>query len=272
MTFLSLFGRSHADVTATSVSVVDFSGVTGGAGMGRFEYYIPATSNPWLAGARAGTIANPNNPHKNPDYAGTPYVDSGARKESVNTLLGSTSSTSSGSNTSNWAAWGDYAPKKSSPITAGGITINGGSTVTFDGINGGANNSASTTTYDADGNTRSITTNRVGNENGIGDIRAPFNSIIGVFITDDVPQASNYPARLDFSKQSDRDFTSLAPRLRQPFFIGDGRTTYGEVQQFIVPEGATRLFIGTMDSYEWSNNVGGFNLTAHMTGRVVTVK
>ena len=40
----------------------------------------------------------------------------------------------------------------------------------------------------------------------------------------------------------------------------------------LVPEGATRLYICTMDSYEWSNNVGGFNVTAHVSGHIVTVK
>ncbi len=273
MMFLSMLGKSHTDVSAVSIAAIDFAGSTGGAGNGTYEYYIPATSNPWLAGAAAGTIANANNPHNNPDYAGDPFTDDGAAKDAVNYGSGQGSSTSANSNTSNWASWGNYASKKSSPITAGGVAISGGSTLTFDGINGGANNSSSNTFFDADGNTGSITTNRDGNENGIGDIRAPFNSIIAVFLNDNVPNpADNYPARLDFNSTSKRDFASLSPQLRQPFFIGDGRTSSGEVQQFVVPAGATRMFIGTMDSYEWSNNVGGFNLTTHTVGKIVTVK
>ncbi|HEY3242752.1 MAG TPA: hypothetical protein VGM03_05305 [Phycisphaerae bacterium] len=48
----------------------------------------------------------------------------------------------------------------------------------------------------------------------------------------------------------------VMPGLRQPFFIGDGLTGTGSgaVQQFLVPDGATRLFLGTIDGCEWSNN------------------
>lgn len=274
LTFLSLLGKSRADVTATSIASVDFSDVAGGAGNGRFEYYIPATSNPWLAGMPAGSIANPNNPHNNPDYAGSPFVDSGAKKVSTNNgNSGHGSSTQSGSNEDNWSNWGDYANKKSSPITAGGVTVNPGSTITFDGVNGGANNMNSTSYFDADGNTGWITGNLAGGENGIADIRVPGNSVIGVFLDNTVPSThSTVPATLNFSTAASRDFHTLQPQLRQPFFIGDGRTSTGEVQQFVVPSGATRLYIGTMDSYEWNNNVGGFNVTAHASGKIVTVR
>lgn len=269
MTFLSIFGRNHTDVTATAVAAVDFSGSDGGAGMGRYEYYIPATSNPWLSGAREDTIANENNPANNPDYAGRPHVDDGERKNPVNTTMGVGSGTNS---ESNWSAWGSYARKKSSPITAGGIQITEGSTITFDGVSGGANNFSSDVTYTADGNTDWVISNFNGNENGIADVNAPINSIIGVFLTDRRPRDRDYPDRLDFSTASSRDFASIAPQVHQPFFIGDGRTSTGEVQQFVVPEGATRLFIGTMDGWEWNNNVGGFNLTAHAKGKIITVK
>ena len=56
------------------------------------------------------------------------------------------------------------------------------------------------------------------------------------------------------------------------FFIGDGRTTSGTVQQFIVPPGATRLFIGKMDGYEWNNNFGTSTVTIHPPAQVTIVK
>ena len=80
------------------------------------------------------------------------------------------------------------------------------------------------------------------------------------------------PSYIDISFSNNIDFSTLTPQLRQPFFIGDGRDSSGQVQQFIPPTGATRLFIGTMDEYEWSNNVGGFYVTAHAKGHIVTVK
>ncbi|HME68245.1 MAG TPA: hypothetical protein VKM54_00015 [Myxococcota bacterium] len=57
-------------------------------------------------------------------------------------------------------------------------------------------------------------------------------------------------------------FSSLSPLLKQPFFIGDGLTGNGSgsVQQFIVPAGATRLFLASGDAFGWYNNTGSFTL------------
>lgn len=286
--FLPALGRKSNDVIAVSIAMVDYTGATGAAGNGRYEYFIPATSNPWLSGMPSGTIASGNNAHNNKDYAGSPYEDDGQAKSitrGTGYLTGG--STDAGSANTNYAAWGDYASKKASPIEAGGISVTGGSPMTFDGINGGANNMASTTTYDGDGNTGTPVWNvpnesrrtqiyngqeERGAENGIANVRAPLNSTIAVFLTDNKPSNFSAPEALDFGTAAKRDFNSLSPKLRQPFFIGDGRTSSGEVQQFVPPAGATRLFIGTMDEYEWSNNVGGFYVTAHLKGRIVTVK
>jgi hypothetical protein len=42
------------------------------------------------------------------------------------------------------------------------------------------------------------------------------------------------------------------------FFIGDGLTGtgIGNVQEFTIPTGATRLFLGPMDGFGWFNNSG----------------
>ena len=68
-------------------------------------------------------------------------------------------------------------------------------------------------------------------------------SMVGVFLGPDEP-SDPAPARLTFP---DGNFTSLSPLVEQMFFIGDGRTADGTVQQFIVPPGATRLALGTYD-------------------------
>lgn len=283
LTFAALIGRNSADIVARSTAYVDFEGYANlGAGNGRFEYYIPATSNPWLSGMPAGTIANPNNPHRNPDYAGIEYSDDGTKKSGERRIkndlasrngTGTSDADNTATSSSNWASWGDYAGKKGSPIRAGSIPIVPGASISFDGINGGANNFASSVLYNADGNTSSITRNLRGAENGIADVRAPFNSVIAVFLSDQRPdQAGPAPAMLDFSSGSSRNYLVLKPQLRQPFFLGDGRTSTGEIQRIVVPEGATRLYIGTMDSWEWNNNVGGFEVTAHVTGKIRTVQ
>lgn len=101
-----------------------------------------------------------------------------------------------------------------------------------------------------------------GAENGIGDVRAPIDALLGVFLGPYQPNLTAAPGgRLDFSTLASRDFITLAPLLKQPFFIGDGRRNDGvTVQTFQVPTGATRLFLGTMDGYEWSNNVGSLSV------------
>lgn len=72
--------------------------------------------------------------------------------------------------------------------------------------------------------------------------------LVGVFLGPDGPTATAPPA-LDFSPaQLGQDFTTLSPELQQTFFIGDGQTGGGTVQQFTAPAGATRLFLGFADA------------------------
>lgn len=65
--------------------------------------------------------------------------------------------------------------------------------------------------------------------------------LVGVFLTDD-PPSNLAPRRLDFTKHE--RFRTLAPRLGQTVFIGDGRD-----RTFRVPAGATRIFLGFADAY-----------------------
>jgi hypothetical protein len=66
--------------------------------------------------------------------------------------------------------------------------------------------------------------------------------LVGVFL----PQGSltRAPNRLVFN---DLNFVSLAPLLGQTFFIGNGRTQDGTLQAFLVPQNATRLYLGFVD-------------------------
>jgi hypothetical protein len=63
--------------------------------------------------------------------------------------------------------------------------------------------------------------------NGVPDLTAPINSLVGVWI--------------DANNQA----------LDQSFVIGTGG-------DFVVPDGATQLYLGSMDGYQWNNNVGQF--------------
>jgi hypothetical protein len=99
-----------------------------------------------------------------------------------------------------------------------------------------------------------------GNKNGISNVTAPYDSLIGVFLEDDGPDRFKAPKHLDF-KRLGLNFTSLAPELRQVFFIGTGATKDGVSRRYLVPKGATRLYLGIMDSAEWNNNSGSFVVT-----------
>lgn len=104
-------------------------------------------------------------------------------------------------------------------------------------------------------------THYVGAEHGISDINAPINALVGVFLADWSQVGEPVAEALDFSSIG-LDFGYLAPQIGQVFFIGDGMTADGLVQQFGIPVGATRLFLGTMDGYTWNDNDGGFWVTA----------
>jgi len=85
--------------------------------------------------------------------------------------------------------------------------------------------------------------------------KAP-GELVGVFLTDDQPDRTGAPPKLDFSSAQSRDFDKLEPQVKQIFFIGDGLNSAGKRQEFIVPPGATRLYLATWDFYEWNNNSG----------------
>ena len=102
-----------------------------------------------------------------------------------------------------------------------------------------------------------------GAQNGISDIVAPHNSLIAVFLGPDLPELNVSPQDLDFGTSSERNFLTLCPMLRQVFFVGDGITGDGEIQQFVIPAGATSLYLGTLDGWEWNNNGGTFTLTVN---------
>jgi hypothetical protein len=106
-----------------------------------------------------------------------------------------------------------------------------------------------------------LTYHTTGAENGISDILAPKNSLLGVYLDDTQPDTTIAPPLLDFGTQESRDYATLTPLLKQVFFIGDGMTSGGMEQLVFVPDGASRLLLGTMDGCGWYNNEGHFDVT-----------
>jgi hypothetical protein len=100
--------------------------------------------------------------------------------------------------------------------------------------------------------------------NGIAGFVAPINALVGVFLDDAPPTSSPAPNLLDFSAAGiGTAFQSLCPALKQVFYIGDGLSGRGSgsPQRFVVPPGATRLFLGTVDGHGWLTNTGAFAVT-----------
>jgi hypothetical protein len=95
---------------------------------------------------------------------------------------------------------------------------------------------------------------------------------VGLFLDDSQPNTTSAPTNLDFSTPASREFTELQPKLKQIFFIGDGKNSNGARQEFIAPKGATRLFLATWDFYEWNNNAGSRNIRITRPMQIITVK
>lgn len=197
---------------------------------------VKAVTNPFLAGMPKGTLASPNNPHNTPDYAG------------------------------------DSKDPKQSPQLVKGLPLIAGEELVFDSIDGDARHDPNMASYNPDGQLNSIGYNTAGSEHGIADMRAPINALVAVFLTDERPDKSAAPSKLDFSTSASRDFATLKPQLKQIFFIGDGKNSAGMQQKFVVPEGATRLFLATWDFYEWNNNAGSRLVTVSRPGKIITVR
>lgn len=83
-------------------------------------------------------------------------------------------------------------------------------------------------------------------ENGIANLLAPTDALVGVFLGQERPDASPLPP--------DLAGPTATPLLKQVFLIGSSRS-------ITVPEGATRLFLGIMDGFGWWDNSGSFTVS-----------
>jgi hypothetical protein len=160
----------------------------------------------------------------------------------------------------------DKAPAES-PVD---LLVTAGHTLTFAVSGTTSNNGVCTeTSADAGNCAPDVSAFGAGPANGISGYKGPANALIGVFLNNNVPTGPGAPATLDFTGSN--NFASLSPLLNQIFFIGDGLTGTGSgsVQDFIVPTGATRLFLASADALGASfDNTGSFDVKASDTSAV----
>jgi RHS repeat-associated protein len=211
-----------------------------------------------LPGAIAGTVFD----DRNGDGKRDPLNDLPALPAShLLNLLGTADPYLAGMPDGSIADAGDSAPAVS-PLEVPGLTLVGGDSLMFTSPAGGVRENAIDLLNGADGGF--ITIHTAGALNGISAIEAPVDSLVGVFLGPDQPDLSAAPPELDFNRNDPNsvaggiDYASLAPLLKQTFFIGDGRTSAGQVQQVVIPAGATRLFLASMSTSAWNDNVGSF--------------
>ena len=223
---------------------------------------VYATGNIWLANEPSGTHASQADPgyttvHGNSDHQ-YPYD-----------IAGTPNKTSNGS-TNSLANYSTSEPY-SSPIKVG-FTVTPGATITISNCSGSTSYDHDTTPYvDATGNGGAtwICDNAKANyasEHGISDATMPIGSMNAVFTGSGTPDSiATAPACLDFSTSASRNYAALQPKLQQAFYTGTGQTSGNQQQEILVPAGATCMFMGAMDSWEWNNNSGAFNCTVTQT-------
>jgi hypothetical protein len=189
-----------------------------------FPLTIPGTANPWLAGMPAGSTSGTMGDTFDSVPAESPVEFPFAVTDGECFTFSATGTVSHGSEL------------LLAPLTG----PNGAQVPDGDGLLNVSRNSP----------------NADGSENGISNITVPIDALLGVFLTSNPPSDAPPPAALDFSTAAERSYSSLYPLLQQVFFIGAGSPT----QMVYAPAGATELWFGPMDEYNWSDNTGDFFL------------
>jgi hypothetical protein len=152
------------------------------------------------------------------------------------------------------------AGKTSAPAPAGGgggqlppvfnFAAVAGQVLTFSNISGTVNYSPVSELSNVSGDGRGPFGTNISSYGGISGIRndKAFGFLVGVFLNDSEPTGSG-PSALNFTNNT--SFAELSPQLNQTFFIGDGLTGsgVGNRQRFLVPDQATRLFLGFADGW-----------------------
>lgn len=161
----------------------------------------------------------------------------------------------------------DSAPAHS-PVLVSGLDLSLGGFLTFTNASGGALQGPGCPPNCSPIDGGSNIAHSGGDEHGISGYTGGINALIGVFLTNAQPDSSAAPAALSFATAAAEDFLNLSPLLKQVFFIGDGFTSGSVTQQFNIPLGATRLYLGTHDGFGWFNNSGAITIDVAQNGAV----
>jgi len=160
------------------------------------------------------------------------------------------------------SSYRDRAPEQSPVLTE--LFLGGATYVTFAATGGVQHHPFRPPLFDPPNGSTLV---KHSSEHGISEASLPIDCLLGVFLGDDLPDSSPAPPPISYHSTG-WNFVSLEPQLKQIFFIGKGEVTRRAdsgkkevvARQFLVPKGATRLYLGVMDEYEWNNNEGYFDV------------
>jgi hypothetical protein len=160
----------------------------------------------------------------------------------------------------------DVAPANSPTLASTGLNMTAGSTLTFSATGSTNYNGCASPTPDGAsecGNVAALSYFGISTYNG------PINALVAVFITNSTPGGTAPGPYLNYTTGSTTSQATYSPALNQVFFIGDGLTGTGtgSVQTFVIPAGATRLYLGSSDGAGANyNNSGSFSVTVTDSG------
>jgi hypothetical protein len=126
----------------------------------------------------------------------------------------------------------------------------------FSGTSG--NISCGQSFFDADGGScggGSTDLQNMGNVSGIINNNSTM-FLAGVFLSNN-PDAANIPQRMDASNANSSD--TIKPLLQQTFYIGNGLTDKKTAQHFVIPKGATKLYLGFADGMSFHGTPGAYS-------------
>lgn len=139
------------------------------------------------------------------------------------------------------------------------LSVNGADVIrVLDPAIGGINffNGSAGGLFGPEGNS-TLTSSNLTSFGGVSGYIGTQGALTGVFLDDAVP-TSPAPATLNFGSIGS-DFATLSPELGQIFFIGDGQTSAGVLQEFVAPAGATRMFFGIPDGFGFGGVPGAYD-------------
>jgi len=137
------------------------------------------------------------------------------------------------------------------------VDVDGAGKVSFPSVEGDVSACTSCEPESPDGGSLSFGSTGITGFNGIAGVTFADRTlfVVGVFVGDDQPTQPD-DAVVDLSGADDE--TTQEPELGEPFFIGDGETGDGDLQQVVVPDDATTLYLGFADAYGFIGAPGAY--------------